>query len=318
MMVHESRVVDDASVRWIENHWSASPSADGQPLSFEFANIPFDYAVSHRPGTRFGPGAIVKALNGYSLYCVDKRINLEGTHFHHRGDVDVVHSLEESYRNIQRFTADLPPHVHPVFFGGDHSITDPLVRGMKERLGGRSFGLIIFDTHFDSRKPVRGKEHSGHWIYTLRDVIDYGVVVQLGLSAPIYSEQYMRTAEEQGILVRTPYEIRRQGWRETLLEAMEHALAGTDGIYISVDIDSIDQAFAPGTSVPNPCGFLAYEVVDAIFEISAAAPVFGLDITEVSPPLDHLDATAHLAAQIALNHVAGVVCRTALTGRRGL
>ncbi|ASY67041.1 Formiminoglutamase (plasmid) [Sinorhizobium sojae CCBAU 05684] len=171
-------------------------------------------------------------------------------------------------------------------------------------------GLIVFDAHFDSREPIPGKEHSGHWMRTLSDVIDYRKVVQMGINAAIYSEAYMREAEAAGVLVMTPYDIRRVGWTVALRTAIEHGTADGAGVYISVDIDGIDQAYAPGTSVPNCGGLLAHEVLDAVFEIAVNAPTLALDITEVSPPLDRDDMTSRLAAQIIMNFMAGVVRQT--------
>lgn len=307
MKTQGSRVVNDPTVKWISEHWSEGTERTRDVPAFAFLEVPFDYAVSHRPGTRFGPQGIVAALNGYSLYCPDKRVSLDDTEFFHFGAADIVHSFEESYRNIQEAVERIPPDFMPVFLGGDHSISDPIIRGMQTRLAGKKFGLVIFDAHFDSREPIKGKEHSGHWMKTLEDAIDYRSVVQLGINACIYSQHYMDEAERQGVLVRTPYEIRKAGWAATVRESIEHAGRDTDGIYISIDIDSIDQSFAPGTSVPNAGGFLAHEVLDAVFEISAAAPVVGLDITEVSPPLDALNFTSQVAAQIVMNFMAGVV-----------
>jgi agmatinase len=314
------KVVRDPTVRWVSDSWLAAADAsagavnaavNGAGTLVGVLGIPFDYAVSHRPGTRFGPAAIVSALQGYSMYCTDKRVALDDTLFLDLGAVDVVHSLPETYRRVADAVRAVPAHVHPVVLGGDHSVTDPVFRGLLQRSPGRRFGLIVFDAHFDSREPIEGSEHSGHWMRTLEDVIDYRVVVQLGISAPIYSEHYMRTAESAGVMVRTPYEIRRRGWRPVIEEAVAHASRGTDGVYISVDIDCLDQAFAPGTSVPNPCGLLAHELVDAVFEISRQADVIGLDITEVSPPLDTQDYTAQVAAHLVLNHVAGLVAARA-------
>lgn len=312
MSFESSKVVNDSSVKWISNHWKSEIKNNNNISPFAFLNIPFDYAVSHRPGTRFGPESIVNALNGYSLYCPDKRVSLENTVFTHLGSVDIVHSFEESYRNIEKAVIEIPPNFTPIFLGGDHSISDPIFRGMQKRLSNEKFGLIIFDAHFDSREPVKGKEHSGHWLKTLEDVVDYRCVVQLGINACIYSQQYMKTSEQSGILVKTPYEIRKRGWETIIQESIDHAMNGTKGIYISVDIDSIDQAFAPGTSVPNPSGLFPYEVMDAIFEISSNSPVVGLDITEVSPPLDQQNFTSHVAAQIIMNFIAGVVKRSNL------
>jgi agmatinase len=301
------KVVQDQTVDWVSDNWVSDSADPGAGTVIGVLRIPFDLAVSHRPGARFGPDAIVTALQGYSMYCTDKRVALDRVRFLDLGAVDVVRSFTETYRRVTEAVRSLPPHVHPVLLGGDDSLTDPIFRGLTQRASHRRLGLIVFDAHFDSREPVDGKEHSGHWMYTLRDVIDFRSVVQLGINAPIYSHHYMHAAESAGVMIRTPYEIRKQGWEATIAEAAAHASRGTDGVYISIDIDSLDQAFAPGTSVPNPCGLLAHELVDAVFELSQQVPVAGLGITEVSPPLDTMDRTAQVAAHLILNHVAGTV-----------
>jgi agmatinase len=307
MNVDPKRVVNDDTVQWMNDHWSPTPSAPGHPLAFEFLSIPFDYAVSHRPGTRFGPRAILDALGACSLYNTDKDVDLAGAHLHVRPPVEIVHSLPESYRRMEEAVAALSPHAMIIVLGGDHSIADPVYRGLLRRTPGKKPGIIQFDAHFDSREPVPGKEHSGHWLHTLQDVVDFGSVVQLGLSAPIYSREYRRSAERNGVLVRTPYEIRRAGWRKILDEAVSHASRGGEtGFYLSIDIDCLDQAYAPGTSVPSACGLLAHEVVDAAYELGSSGLALALDVNEVSPPLDQADTTAQLAARIVLDFMAGV------------
>jgi agmatinase len=312
MKINKTRVVNDSTVKWISEHWSEEPVVPANVPGFGFLSIPFDYAVSYRPGTRFGPQSILEVLSSYSLYCTDKRVSLEDTVFHDFGSADIVHSFEESYANIREAAREIPAQFIPIFLGGDHSIGDPLIRGMQDRLGRKKFGLIIFDAHFDSRDPVPGKEHSGHWMKTLEDVLDYRHVVQLGIDACIYSKHYMDVAEEKGVMVRTPYEVRKKGWEAIIREAIDHAMNGTEAVYISIDIDAISHAFAPGTSVPNAVGLYPYEVIDAVFEIAAQSPVVGLDITEVSPPLDHNNYTSHVAAQIVMNFMAGAVKRANL------
>ena len=303
-------IVNDPTVRWIRDCWATVATAPLNTPAFGFISVPFDYAVSHRPGCRFGPEKILSALNSCSTYCVDKRVSVDRASFIQCGSVDPLHSLEQSYSNIRSAIAAIPRALRPIILGGDHSITDPAIRGVLDRLSGKPMGLIVFDAHFDSREPIPGKEHSGHWMRTLAGVIEYSRVVQMGINASIYSEEYMRAAEAAGILVMTPYDIRREGWTSAIRTAIEHANADGAGVYISVDIDGIDQAYAPGTSVPNSGGLLAHEVLDAVFEIAANAPTVALDITEVSPPLDRDDMTSRLAAQIILNFTAGVVRRT--------
>lgn len=303
------KVVQDPSVGWIADSWVSEPAPDGL-TTFAVLRMPFDHAVSHRPGARFGPDSILKNLNEFALYCTDKRVPLHDVRFLDLGESDAFHSLPDTYASAQAAVEAIPPGTHPIFLGGDHSLTDPIVRGLRRRAGGGTrFGLIDFDAHFDSRDPLAGREHSGHWMRTLADELDYTVVAQLGISSNLYSADYMDRAEEAGVLVRTMYDIRKQGWAQTVEDVVRHVSAGTDGVYITVDIDCVDQAFAGGTSVPNPSGFLAYEVIDALYEFSARTDVVGLDIMEVAPPLDQSDNTSRVAAYMALNHVAGVVAR---------
>lgn len=310
MDIDKVRVVNDPTVKWIADHWHDTHRNESNDLTFGFLSIPFDYAVSHRPGTRIGPQTILDTLNSYSLYCADKRVSLENTAFRNLGTVDIVHDLQQSYANMVEAVSAVPQGILPIFLGGDHSITDPIIRGMKKRIEGKSLGIIMFDTHFDFRDPLPGKEHSGHWLKTLDKEIDYNSLAIIGISAPIYSPAYMDELEKRGALIKTVYDLRRQGRESVVKEAVDHVMNNADGIYFTVDIDGIDQAFAPGCSVPNPSGLYPFEVMDSIFEISKMAPIFGMDINEVSPWFDHpQNFTTHVAAHILLNFMAGNVKR---------
>lgn len=296
------KVVQDPSVKWLSQHWGKKLL---HPVgSLGFLEIPFDYAVSYRPGTRFGPKKIITILNEQSLFCTDKRVQLENLAIKHFGEVDIFHSLEKTYQNIKDAVDNIPNPFIPICLGGDHSISDPILRSIIKKHG-NNFGLVIFDAHFDSREPIQGKEHSGHWIKTLENILDYQNVIQLGINASIYSKQYLITAEKNGILVKTPFEIRKSGLTNVNKEISQH-LKSIKKIYISIDIDAIDQAFAPGTSVPNPCGLFPYEIADLLFTLASHYQVIGYDITEVSPPLDINDMTSKVAAQLILNLMAGI------------
>lgn len=178
---------------------------------------------------------------------------------------------------------------------------------MKRRLHNKDFGLVMFDHHFDFREPIPGKEHSGHWLKTLEDMLDYRNVAIVGIGAPVYSERYMRELENRGALIKSVYDVRKQGRAAVCQEVMEHVTLNTESVYFTVDIDGIDQAFAPGCSVPNANGLFPYEVIDTIFEMASLFPTVGIDITEVNPWFDrHEPFTAHIAAQIVINFMAGV------------
>lgn len=302
------KVVQDPTVSWVADAWCAAEDVRPGEPAFGFLRVPLDYAVSYRPGARFGPTAILAELGEWSLFCTDKRVALDGVRLVDLGEVDVVHSLETTYARIREAVGRIGPGLTPVVLGGDHSISDPVVRGVTDRAGSAP-ALVVFDAHFDSRDPVPGKEHSGHWTRTLADVLDYSLAAQVGISSYLYSEAYLADAEAKGILVRTPYEIRRAGWPALVDEVCAH-IAGASAVYVSVDIDCLDQTAAPGTSAVNPIGLLPYEVVDAVFELASRLPVAGLDVVEVSPPLDPSGATARVAAAIVLNFMAGAVVRT--------
>ena len=310
MAIKKLEPVKDPTVQWISQHWQSGPVTGEKRPHFAFLSIPFDYAVSYRPGTRFGPESILEALDGYTLYCADKRVSIQDSVFHHLGAVEVVHSLPGTYTNIENAVSAVQPGYIPICLGGDHSITDPVIRGLQRRPGGENFGLLIFDTHFDFRVPIPGKEHSGCWLKTLEDCLDYSRVAILGIGASVYSEYYMKKVEELGVMIKTPYQIRKEGWASIRRQVMEHVSKNNEAVYYSIDIDSLDQAFAPATSAPNPNGLFPYEIMDTVFEISSAVPTMGMDITEVAPHYDsNNNFTAHVAANIIINFVAGVVKR---------
>lgn len=299
------RIVEDKCITWIADFWQ---KATFSPLpSFGFIEIPFDFAVSHRPGTRFGPKKIIKKLNECTLYCADKRVSLENTIMTHFGVVDVVQSMDQSYINIANVISSLPGNYIPVCLGGDHSITAPIFSSIKNKYRNENIGLLVFDSHFDSREIIPGRYHSGNWIKTLETVIDYNNFVQCGISANIYSKEYMDFAEKRGAMIITVYDVRKAGLFNIIKKIFKKLKISK--LYVSIDIDVIDQAFAPGTSVPNSNGFFSHEVIDAIFEIAKNYDIVGCDITEVSPPLDINGMTSGVAANIIMNLMAGVVSR---------
>lgn len=297
-------VVDDSSVRWIESFWSDERPSRGTAHA-TVMSFPFDYCVSHRPGTRHGPAKIIELLNGYSAYCTDRRTDFSGLALVDGGNVPALNNIARYYENVRQAVRELGPETVLIGLGGDHSVSDPIYRGQVDRTGG-PVGLIVLDAHFDSRPPVSEREHSGHWMYTLSDVIDYEASAQLGLNASIYAAHYMEIAERNGIMIRTLSEARSGNVASLADEAIQHVLRKTERFHLSIDIDAIDSAFCPGTSVPNPCGFLPHEVLDIAFRAALHPGFAGCDIMEVSPPLDTDDRTSHVAAQIILHVLAGV------------
>lgn len=145
------KVVQDPSVKWLSDAWIDELGKIPGDRCVEVIEIPFDYAVSHRPGARFGPAAIIEALNGFSLYCTDKRVDLSALRFKRSRTVSVSHDFPSTYSSIEQAAAALDHSTAPIFLGGDHSITDPILRGLLKHTSGRRVGLIVFDAHLGTR-----------------------------------------------------------------------------------------------------------------------------------------------------------------------
>lgn len=304
-----SDIVRDEQVKWISEHWSDynEYNESDDKLHFTIINIPFDYAINFRPGARFAPEAILTQLDNCTLYNADKRVDFSGVKLSKFGTLPANHSLKKSYADIIEVASNIKPSIKPIFLGGDHSIVDPIYRGIASVYSNRKIGLLSFDAHFDYRVPVPGYESSGSWLKTLEDILPFEALGVVGISAPVYSAYYEQSFKSKGALVITPYELRNN--RLEIREKLIHFFnSNCDAIYITVDIDCIDQGFVTGTSAPNPNGLLPYELKDLIFEICSEIETVGMDICEVSPYLDsYQNLSSNLASQILIDFISGNV-----------
>jgi agmatinase len=150
----------------------------------------------------------------------------------------------------------------------------------------------------------------------MRRVIESGAVrgerfLQIGLRGYWPEPPELQWMAEQGMRCYEMAEIGRRGLDRVLDEAMRIATDGTDGVYLSVDIDVCDPAAAPGTGTPEPGGLSARELLGAVRRIGREVPLVGLEIVEVAPPYDHADITAMLGNRVVLETLAGMARRRA-------
>ena len=279
---------------------------------------PFDDAVSHRSGARFGPRAIREAqYTSGSIHSLQLGVEpFELLDVVDAGDANIVpgwidraHAL--IYRKVREVAAT---GAIPIVLGGDHSITWPSATAIAEVRRPGSIGIVHFDAHADTA-PEDWGVLAGHGT-PMRRLIESGAVrgrnfVQVGLRGywpPVDVFAWMR---EQGMRWHLMREIEERGADAVVDLAIAEALDGPDAVYISVDIDVIDPGMAPGTGTPEPGGMLTREVLRAIRRIVAAVDVAGMDIVEVSPPFDHAEVTAAAANRCALEAISALAVKKA-------
>jgi len=291
------------------NRFLAVDALQDQP--FALAGIPFDGAVTNRPGARFGPQEIRRA----SLMLCD------GTHPHFNvspigllgdaGDMRLPNasSLPTVRAHIETQAAALMARHHCVFVGGDHSVTLPLLRAAKARYG--SLALVHFDAHCDTWTDHFG-EPSGHGTWTY-EALQEGLVspqhtVQIGLRSGGAREARDYVADQGGQIF-TARSLR--GLDGLALQPIIDQIIqriGSMPVYLTLDIDCLDPAFAPGTGTPEPGGMSSTQVMTFLEEL-AGLNFIGMDCVEVAPAYDHAELTSNAAATFIWTYLCGQVAK---------
>jgi agmatinase len=278
---------------------------------FGVAGLAWDGAVTNRPGARFGPRAIRQASH---MLC-------DGTHPHF--DLDLAGVLGDAgdlplpNTSLAAMRAALEPQArallaghHMAWLGGDHSVTLSLLRAYRQQLG-RPLAVIHFDAHCDTWQDHFG-EASGHgtWVY---EAIAEGLVVpacitQLGIrsSGQRTAREYVRDQGGQIFTARDLRGLESPAQLAPVLRAITQRLHahGQPPLYLSLDIDCLDPAFAPGTGTPEPGGLSSNQVLSLLEEL-APLPFVGMDCVEVAPPFDHAELTSNAAATFVWTYLTG-------------
>jgi agmatinase len=279
-------------------------AADLAGVDVAIVGAPTDDLVSDRPGTRFGPRAIRAAScpPGPHLEArVDWAEVLRVVDF---GDAPVIPADPAgSLASIEALVEQVvDAGAVPVVLGGDHSIAEPDIRAVASRHG--SVGLVHFDTHTDTGTEVFGIEVShGTPMYRLvRDGhVDPRRYVQIGLRGYWPGERELAWQRERGITSFFMHDVRELGI-DTVVERTA-AIVGDGPTFLSVDVDVLDPAFAPGTGTPEPGGMTSADLLRACRTLASRLRIVGMDVVEVIPTaVGSADVTA-LAAERVVREV---------------
>jgi agmatinase len=286
------------------------------PAQLEDADVaivgaPTDDLVSDRPGTRFAPRAIRAAScpPGPHLEAgIDAFAELRIVDF---GDAPVVPAdADRSHRAIEvTVRAVLAADALPIVLGGDHSITEPEVTACAALHG--PIGIVHFDSHTDTGTQVFGAERShGTPMYRLVEAgwIDPKRYVQIGLRGYWPGEAEFAWQREKGITSYFMHDVRDQGI-ETLVQRTIEAV-GEGPVFLTVDVDVLDPAFAPGTGTPEPGGLTPLELLPSVRRVAHELELVGADVVEVIPTAPgSADITALVADRIVREMLTGIALR---------
>jgi agmatinase len=290
---------------------NAPPLAGRPDANVVVAGIGWDGATTNRPGARLGPFSIRRASHmlgagSHPLFDVSPADILADI-----GDLALPNtSLSDMRAALQPLAAALLARHHMVWLGGDHSITLPLLRAYRAELG-RPLALVHFDAHCDTW-PDHSGEPSGHgtWLREAidEDLVDPRLTVQFGIRSPADREtrEYVR---ERGGLIYTGRDLRGLSNAEQLQDICATvrkrlASAADTPVYLSLDIDCLDPAYAPGTGTPEPGGLSTAQVMTLLEELHDLSWV-GMDLCEVAPAYDHAELTSNAAATLVWTYLCG-------------
>lgn len=272
---------------------------DLNDVDFAVVGVPFDTGATFRVGARFGPAGIRDNSLLLRPYNPAQEIEIfkycSGIDY---GDLAIVPGYtQESYQRIKEGAQPIFEHdVIPIYMGGDHSVSLPLLRAAKENFG--PLALVHFDAHSDLWHGYFGEKdtHGTPFRRALEEgLIDPKKSSQIGLRGSLYDHKDYQMSAEAGLMAITGPQLHQIGMNHAIKRIKERV--GTGPAYLTFDIDFVDPAYAPGTGTPEAGGFTGYEALSLIRGLTDI-DFIGYDMVEVMPPYDPAGITSLLAANI--------------------
>ncbi|MFF7981015.1 agmatinase [Streptomyces sp. NPDC007901] len=262
--------------------------------------VPFDTGVSYRPGARFAPAAVREASRLLRPYHPGLDVSpFAAAQVADAGDIPVnpfdineaIETVEEEAGRLQSEGTKL------VTIGGDHTIALPLLRAVSKRHG--PVAVLHFDAHLDTWDTYFGAEYTHGTPFRRaveEGIVDTEALSHVGTRGPLYGKRDLEEDRRLGFGIVTSSDVLRRGVDETV-DALRQRI-GDRPLYVSVDIDVLDPAHAPGTGTPEAGGMTSRELLELLRGL-AGLNLVGGDIVEVAPAYDHADITSFAASHVA-------------------
>ncbi|MFZ5776581.1 MAG: agmatinase [Bacillota bacterium] len=249
---------------------------------------PMDWTASYRPGSRLGPARIREASYGIETFSWNSGRELFEVSFYDAGDLDLPFgNVQSSLETIRQAAGKLVAAGKiPIGLGGEHLVSlamiEPVYRACPD------LAVIHFDAHADLREDYYGEELSHATVMRrVASLLGPKNIFQAGIRSGTRQEYDYAVANTN--LLRVP-----------ILEAVDRMLSLLAGrpVYITLDVDVVDPAYAPGTGTPEPGGCTSGEILEAVRRLGSGLNLVGLDLVEVLPAHDLSERTVILAAKI--------------------
>ena len=261
------------------------------------------------------PQAIRGILRRFSCYDIESDTDVRLLRVRDFGDVSVAEkTMEEASSPIVKavLSAKATGAEVVVVLGGDNGVTRPGVRGLASGLEKgleTKCGLLTFDAHFDLRDLSNGLTNGNPVRALLADGLPGSNIVQIGIQGFANSQAYARIASDAGITVFTMNRVRDLGLEAVVTEVLDDLAQRVETIYVDVDLDVLDRAFAPACPGARPGGLTPSELKRAVYLCGLHPKVHAIDLVEVDPTQDMADVTVFATGACLLSFAAGVVKR---------
>lgn len=253
-----------------------------EEADYVILGVPFDVTSTYRTGARFGPAAIRQASLNIETYSFRSGLDVEDLRLHDLGDLHISTDTKKTLEMLRSVIKDvLKVDKTPVTIGGEHTITLGIMKG----LGGRvsETAVVSFDAHLDLRNEFLGLKLS-HTTFMRRicEEAKPAKIIEVGTRAVCKEE--LAYAKKAKIEFFTSQQIRKEG-SEKIAKQLEEKLAKCKSLYVSVDMDVLDPAYAPAVQNPEPDGIATSTLLDIVCRICDSRTI-GFDVLEIAPSYD--------------------------------
>jgi len=274
------------------------PSYPPEEADFDVYGIPYDGAASARKGAAMAP-ARIRFWSQHLTPFSEDRTRLRGIRVHDHGDLQIRHQ-QQDFERARRSLVET--RGIPLILGGDHSVSIPVLQAQHERFAGKRLGVLWLDAHPDLCDEFAGSKLSHACV--LRRALEAGIyqenICMVGLRS--WEDQEIELIEGGQMQVYTAAEVASKGAPAVAAE-MRQVFDRCDAVHVSLDIDCLDPAAAPGTGIPDAAGLTARDVVTLIKSLQHTE-LAGLDVVEVAPALDPSEATVFAALKFIMEFIA--------------